>query len=277
MITKICTKCGKELPATNEYFTKKKTGIYGLREACKECTHKASKAYQELNKDKIKDKKKKYREVNRELLRKKNRIYSLNNKDKKRRNYEKNKDKYLQRSRERRLSNPEKARDYRKKYYLENKEEILLQCKLYREKNIKKKRLYDKEYVSKNKEKLKAYRANNRTMFAMNQQRRDARKKDLPNNYTVEQWETCKQHFDNECCYCGKELQLTQDHFIPLSKGGEYTQNNIVPCCLSCNCSKHDKDFLKWYKQQSFYSKKREKKIVDYLNYRGGVQQLKIC
>ncbi len=38
--TKICTKCGRELPATKEYFYKNKGGKYGLDSKCKECKNK---------------------------------------------------------------------------------------------------------------------------------------------------------------------------------------------------------------------------------------------
>jgi 5-methylcytosine-specific restriction endonuclease McrA len=73
--------------------------------------------------------------------------------------------------------------------------------------------------------------------------------------------------FDNKCAYCGKEKPLAQDHFVPLSKGGEYTNNNIICSCKSCNSSKSDKDFFEWYPEQLFYSKEREAKILKYLNY----------
>ena len=36
-ITQVCTTCGKEFPATQEYFYKAKNGKYGLRGECKEC------------------------------------------------------------------------------------------------------------------------------------------------------------------------------------------------------------------------------------------------
>ena len=39
-ITKVCTECGKEFPATKEYFYKSKNGKYGLLNECKECTSK---------------------------------------------------------------------------------------------------------------------------------------------------------------------------------------------------------------------------------------------
>ena len=39
-MNKICTKCGRELPATSEYFFKQKLGRYGLESQCKECVKK---------------------------------------------------------------------------------------------------------------------------------------------------------------------------------------------------------------------------------------------
>jgi hypothetical protein len=37
VLTKICSRCGRELPATNEYFYRNKYGKLGLRGDCKEC------------------------------------------------------------------------------------------------------------------------------------------------------------------------------------------------------------------------------------------------
>lgn len=84
---------------------------------------------------------------------------------------------------------------------------------------------------------------------------------------TIKQWIDCIKEFDKKCAYCGKEKKLTQEHFIPLSKGGEYSINNIIPVCGSCNSSKQDRDFFKWYPKQPFYSKSRETKILKYLEY----------
>ena len=95
-------------------------------------------------------------------------------------------------------------------------------------------------------------------------------------NYSKEQWTKTIIYFQSKCAYCGKIKELTQDHFIPLSKGGEYTLNNIIPACGTCNSSKFNNEFLDWYSKQSFYTKKREKKILDYLNYNNGIQQLSL-
>lgn len=40
------------------------------------------------------------------------------------------------------------------------------------------------------------------------------------------------------CMYCGKQFtaaQLTQDHIIPLSKGGAHAWTNVITACRRCN------------------------------------------
>lgn len=61
-------------------------------------------------------------------------------------------------------------------------------------------------------------------------------------NLTFEQWKQLLEVHDNRCAYClEKSEKLTMDHIIALSKGGEHTQDNVVPACKSCNSSKHDR------------------------------------
>lgn len=43
------------------------------------------------------------------------------------------------------------------------------------------------------------------------------------------------------CHYCRDRFpvkELTMDHVIPLSRGGESRKSNLVPCCKSCNNQK---------------------------------------
>lgn len=43
----------------------------------------------------------------------------------------------------------------------------------------------------------------------------------------------------HRCAYCGKKVsELTLDHILPRSRGGEDTWDNLVACCLRCNNKK---------------------------------------
>ncbi len=46
------------------------------------------------------------------------------------------------------------------------------------------------------------------------------------------------------CAHCGVELTLktfTVDHYIPRSKGGSSTMDNLIPLCSKCNSDKDSK------------------------------------
>ena len=242
-INKTCTKCGNEYPATTEYFRNSKYGKNGLRGECKECSRKLQKEYFEQNKDICHKRSNKYKEEHKEELKEYGKIYHKEN-------YHKFKD---------------TRKEYNKQYYQEHKEEIKQRTKKYEKENIDKLRY------------KKIERTNKRRTL----------KKKLLATLTIAQWEKIKKDFNYKCAYCGKDEEkhlneinqlLQQEHFIALTKGGEYSHNNIIPSCEFCNCSKNNKDFFEWYPQQPFYSKKREKFILDYLHYTdSGEQQLSIA
>jgi len=154
----------------------------------------------------------------------------------------------------------------RKKYYENNAEALSEKKKIYNEKNKKH-----------NSERSKEYSKTNHENAIFCKQRRRAKERELIRTLTISQWRSIKIHFNNKCAYCGQEKPLAQEHFIALSKGGEYTNNNIIPSCKICNSSKGNREFGTWYIKQKFYSKIREKNILNFLGYEKGNQQLKIC
>ena len=181
-----------------------------------------------------------------------------------------------------RIANKEKSAKYKKEYCEKNKEKIAWQKKEWYKKNEPRISKLHKEYNDAHKEHHKKYREENKEhlkevmkLWGINNhektrrttQIKRARKKLLPCTLTLEQWEDIKNVFNNKCAYCGAKAPLEQDHFLAMRKGGEYTHNNIIPSCKSCNCSKGMKDFFEWYSTFKHYSKIREAKVLKYLNY----------
>lgn len=58
--------------------------------------------------------------------------------------------------------------------------------------------------------------------------------------HSVEEWKDLCNTWDNRCICCGRSEPLTEDHIIPLSKGGTDDIDNIQPLCRSCNSRKND-------------------------------------
>jgi hypothetical protein len=62
--------------------------------------------------------------------------------------------------------------------------------------------------------------------------------------HTFGEWEILKKQYGYTCPHCGKsepEIKLTEDHIIPLSKGGSDLIENIQPLCGTCNSIKGTK------------------------------------
>ena len=86
-----------------------------------------------------------------------------------------------------------------------------------------------------------------RDIIKINGAKRRARKANIEGFHTVKEWIEKKALYGNRCAYCHKKLKRpTQDHIVPVSKGGTNYIHNIVPACNRCNSSKHAQDIHKW-------------------------------
>lgn len=243
--TKACTKCGKELAEEN--FRKGNN-------QCKECVAEYLKKYTQENAVDIAQKKKEYDRVNKERISERDKKY--------------------------RETNKEKISEKDKKYRKNNKDKILAVSRQYYQKNKEAYAEYAKKYRKINKESIaigkSKWAKTHKEGANRNVHQRRSRKHLLPATLTLTQWEVIKKHFNNTCCYCGKSLPLEQEHFVALINGGEYSKENILPACRSCNTQKNAKSFFVWYPSHKHYSKQREMKILNCLGYENGVQQISI-
>jgi 5-methylcytosine-specific restriction endonuclease McrA len=85
--------------------------------------------------------------------------------------------------------------------------------------------------------------------YAKRRQRRLAR---VDNDLTATQWESLLEAW-SRCAYCqGDGSALQRDCVIPISRGGRYTLENVVPACASCNASKHNSEVTEWLRRKRF-------------------------
>lgn len=134
-----------------------------------------------------------------------------------------------------------KRKSYSKKisreFYLRNRDKIIARTKARYRANTEKWREQERKWIIKNREKKRAA-----------WRRWDARKRGSGGNgISAKDWDDIKDVWGNACAYCGdKSSHLTQDHVIPLSRGGQDEIGNVVPACKSCNSSKGNKLLSEW-------------------------------
>ncbi len=67
---------------------------------------------------------------------------------------------------------------------------------------------------------------------------------------TDSQWDALKVAWSG-CAYCGATATpLQKDCVLPISRGGRYEVNNVVPCCRSCNTSKCNAEVTSWMRRK---------------------------
>ena len=163
-------------------------------------------------------------------------------------------------------NNRDSLLQYKKEYYLRNKKIQLQSQKNKYEENIEYSRIKSREYLALNKERinkkrrirnstpqekikiferLKAYRLTENGRLS-NLNYRHKRRSIVKNTNTIILNKLVEVVEDSKKCYwCGLEfnggIKKSIDHFIPLSRGGTHSLDNIVISCISCNCKKSNK------------------------------------
>ena len=211
-LTKKCSKCGEEKPATLEYFYKH---YNYLRPDCKVCSVKRHEARYEANKEAIIERSKAYYEANKEAIAEYHKVHYEANKEvileRKKVHYEANKEAILERDKDYREANKEAIAEKGKAYYEANKEAI----------DERSKARYSTpagKYTS-----IKSHGIRRGKHF------------DLPYEFYESQL------WGKPCHYCGCEIEVTGLDRKDNDKG--YTPDNVVPCCWGCNTKKHTKPY----------------------------------
>ena len=174
-----------------------------------------------------------------------------------------NKERIARRRRVHYAENREKRLDYQKAHYAENREKLLDYQKAHyaenREALVKKQRAYRAENREAIAERRAAYRAENREALVEQERswrqrnpdkvrakshRRRATLAGVPQDGLVYE-------LDAHCAVCYSTENLTEEHMVPISRGGSDTLGNKATFCKSCNSSKRDKsitdaDFTVW-------------------------------
>jgi len=139
-----------------------------------------------------------------------------------------------------------------KRYQENNKEEIKERQQGYRKLNAISERNRVREWRLGNLDRIntrdRAYRKLHPETARARGVNARARKCGVPGSITGEQIKTLLALQENTCYYCGYSLDggYHVDHYIPLSRGGINTANNIRLSCYRCSQSKSNKLPAEW-------------------------------
>lgn len=133
---------------------------------------------------------------------------------------------YLNYLKQWKLNNPEYMPEYNKEYYDKNTEKFYEKLKRWQELNPERSRYYNRK----------------KRHHTINKQ----------------EWNNCKEYFNNSCAYCGLPIdkhicrykdgyRLEDLHKEHKDDEGSNTLDNCVPSCKSCNSEKGSYDFEVWY------------------------------
>ncbi len=133
------------------------------------------------------------------------------------------------------LKNPLIVKERRKMSYDKNRDKNINDSIEWNRKNREKRKITTDKWRDKNKE-LTNHLSKNYHY----------RKKKAEGSHSLKEYKEKLLKFGGLCAYCGIEKANTKDHVIPLSKGGTYFIDNIIPACVSCNSSKGNKTVFEW-------------------------------
>lgn len=233
---KECAKCG-EVKLIEDFYRNNQAKD-GRRNICKLCDKQSVKEYRKRNPDKYKEYTRRYHEENREI-----------------------------------------RNDYNKQYREKNKESISIRTKQWRIRNKGRIKTYQIKYAAINsrkiKEQSKKWALANKDVLSLYQKRRRARKKQLPEDLSLEQQNRILKYFNYGCALSGDVKDIQFDHVIPISTGhGGTTEGNMIPMRADLNYSKHNANIFEWFndnKERFSLCEEKFRRLIEYLARINGI------
>ena len=217
---------------------------YGCRcDPCRVAKSIAAKAYRERNADKIRAAKAAYYQANRAACNAKNQAW-----------IEANRERDRQVRAARKAADPDhaaKQSERGRRWYAENRERVRVRTAEYLiehpEVRLRSAANYRERHPERCAEFARKWAANNKRSIADTSARRRARKRANDcRAVTKRDWFRLCGRYDNRCAYCGLAKPLTQDHIIPIVRGGRHAIGNLLPACRSCNSRKRHRLLIEW-------------------------------
>lgn len=249
---KYCPKCDEDLVL--DHFGKDRHARDGLTIQCKKCRNATNKTYRKNNLEATRKTQRKHDLKRREEAKKAIVLHPRKpektpeelqvleeqrrskRREKNRRSYQRNIAKRHTYDRERRAKNQGERNERERQRRAKKRQEREEQLRQAREENPA--FFEELEQVA-----LQRFRKGRQ---ACDQRRRARKHGNTGPLLTRQEWDFIKHMYDNRCVYCGKKPKiLTQDHIVPLVKGGQHIITNVVPACRSCNSKKRDRAPLK--------------------------------
>lgn len=167
--------------------------------------------------------------------------------EKSRKNYDKNKDHLNSMRNEKHKNNPEHTKNI---------------TKIWRDKNPDKTQNYNLKHKAKRKELNYIWLNKNPERKSMYERikysNRRTRLKNIGGKVSIHYVKQLKYKQWNTCYWCLEPLtKYHLDHVIPISKGGDNSNNNLVVACPACNLQKNNKLVEEWFAMPNCRGKRR--------------------
>lgn len=162
--------------------------------------------------------------------------------------------------------------DYHKKYLKNdsNLEKLKIRSKKWREENPKKYKKQKQDYYKKYREEIIKRTSN----YHKSQEGRHSLIKAGANQRNIKfnlSKDFVNSFWDAKCYYCNEEIDLPRFDRVDPKK--DYSEDNVVPCCISCNYMKNDLKIVDFYQHleriADFQKTAKKEERAPYVEYSG--------